>query len=214
MAELILEIVEGEGAGRQLPLTGALEIGREPGVALVVDDPEVSRKHARLEAGAGGALVSDLGSTNGTFVNDQPVVGSRELVAGDLVRVGLLVLQVRSQEQVRAQPSAVRPSPKIAPVDESVLAPARKEELSGVFDAGAVRVPSMLVDGTEPAYSGRDAIQSEDVMAAQPASAAPAERAPILAGLKDGRVKRQTNAAAFGLLSVAALAVALYFGLS
>jgi predicted component of type VI protein secretion system len=213
MAELILEIVEGEGAGRQQPLSGAFELGREPGLSLIVNDPEVSRRHARIEPRGGGAVVTDLGSTNGTFVNDQPVVGERELVPGDRVRVGLAVLELRSQEQVRAQPSAVRPSPQIAPVDQSVLQPAREEELSGVFEAP--QLPAMLVDTTEPAYSGREAIhRSEDVIAAQPASEAPPQRAQVLASLKDGRVKRQTNAAAFGLLSVVALAVALYFGLS
>jgi pSer/pThr/pTyr-binding forkhead associated (FHA) protein len=209
MAELILEVVEGDGAGRQHPLTSAFDIGRDQGMAMVVDDPEVSRKHARIEPRGEGAVVTDLGSTNGTFVNDQPVHGERELVAGDRVRVGLAVLELRSREQVQAQPSAVRPSPQIAPVDESVLAPARKEEISGVFEVGADRLPSMLVDTTEPAYSGREALG-----AGEEAAAAPQQRAPVLAGLKDGRVKRQTNAAAFGLLTIVGLGVLVYFGLN
>lgn len=205
MAELILEVVEGEGAGRQVPLSSAFDIGRDPGLAMVVDDPEVSRKHARIEARGQGAVVTDLGSTNGTFVNDQPVHGTRELVPGDRVRVGLAVLELRTGQQVQAQPSAVRPSPHIAPVDETVLAPARREEISGVFEVGADRLPSMLVDTTEPAYSGRDELETAE---------AHAQRAPVLAALKDGRVKRQTNAAAFGMVSIVGLAVALYFGLT
>ena len=206
MAELILEVVEGDGTGRQLPLSSAFDIGREQGMSMVVDDPEVSRKHARIEPRGQGAVVTDLGSTNGTFVNDQPVHGERELVPGDRVRVGLAVLELRTGKQVQAQPSAVRPSPQIAPVDESVLAPARREEISGVFEVGADRLPSMLVDTTEPAYSGREALETGE--------AQPQQRAPVLAGLKDTRVKRQTNAAAFGLVTIVGLAVLVYFGLN
>jgi len=205
VAELILELVEGDGAGKQVPLSSALEIGRDAGLAFAVDDPEVSRRHAKIEPHGSGALVSDLGSTNGTFVNNQPVHGSREIVAGDQVRVGLAVVELRSRRQVEAQPSAVHASPQITVLDNSVLAPAREEEISGVFEVGADRLPSMIVDSIERAYSGQPTLEPTE---------ARRDAAPLALGaLRDSRVKRQTNAAAFGLLSVVGLAVALYFGL-
>ncbi len=49
--------------------TGPVRVGRASDNHLVVDDPEVSRHHARLEADGGGWRVVDLGSTNGTWVN-------------------------------------------------------------------------------------------------------------------------------------------------
>ncbi len=56
-----------------------LVVGRLPDSDLVVDDPSVSKRHAALrwDAARDGARVRDLGSTNGTFVNDDPV-GGRE----------------------------------------------------------------------------------------------------------------------------------------
>src|SRR6476661_7602074 len=48
-------------------------VGREHPANLVVQDPMISRRHAQLAAVPGGVHVRDLGSSNGTLVNDQPV---------------------------------------------------------------------------------------------------------------------------------------------
>jgi Inner membrane component of T3SS, cytoplasmic domain/Domain of unknown function (DUF4389) len=95
MAEIKLQIIEGQGAGRGLDLEGAAVIGRDPGsAALVVEDPEVSRRHASLIPEGQSVNVEDLGSTNGTFVNGEKLVGARVIVPGDRLRVGLTVLEV------------------------------------------------------------------------------------------------------------------------
>jgi|SRR5215210_2432126 len=75
-------------AGRVLPIEAGLTIGRE-GCDVVLPDPEVSRRHAvmRVDA-AGGVAIEDLGSTNGTWVNDERVDGSTPVAAGDVVRFG------------------------------------------------------------------------------------------------------------------------------
>jgi ABC-type multidrug transport system ATPase subunit len=65
----------------------SLRIGREPGNDLVLDDLRVSRHHARLGVGPDGALLEDLGSQNGTFVNGARV-GRARLADGDLVGIG------------------------------------------------------------------------------------------------------------------------------
>jgi sulfite reductase (NADPH) flavoprotein alpha-component len=63
-------------------------IGRDIGVAtVVIDDQDVSRRHARIEMAGGELVVVDLGSTNGTYVNDQRVT-RRALVPGDRMRIG------------------------------------------------------------------------------------------------------------------------------
>jgi pSer/pThr/pTyr-binding forkhead associated (FHA) protein len=62
-------------------------VGRVPPCEVVVDDPGVSRRHAELSREAGGWSVRDLGSANGTFVNETAVEEAR-LSPGDLVRLG------------------------------------------------------------------------------------------------------------------------------
>ena len=63
-------------------------IGRDVSNDIVVNDSEVSRKHARLVVQAGGLVVEDLGSTNGTFVNGQRLMGPHVLRPGEVIMLG------------------------------------------------------------------------------------------------------------------------------
>jgi pSer/pThr/pTyr-binding forkhead associated (FHA) protein len=67
---------------------GVLTIGRDSSNEITINDSEVSRKHARLTAQAGGYILEDLGSTNGTFVNGQRLLGPHLLRAGELILLG------------------------------------------------------------------------------------------------------------------------------
>ena len=70
-----LEIVTGPLAGRRLPLRGEVTVGRAD-TDLELNDAEVSRAHAVLRAQPDGTVeVEDLGSTNGTYIDDVPVIG-------------------------------------------------------------------------------------------------------------------------------------------
>jgi pSer/pThr/pTyr-binding forkhead associated (FHA) protein len=198
---LILEIVEGPRAGKQFPLAGGLEAGRDPDLSLSINDEQVSRHHARFTAFDDRAVVEDLDSTNGTYVNDQPVHGSRELKPGDRIRFGFTVLELRSTAQVAAQPSAVRAAPPVTATGIDVLRPVARESLPGAA-ALEPSLPSFQVEETEPAFVPRDVMGDE---AAQADYAA-------LASLVDARVKRQTGIAAFAVLAIAGLAVAIFFG--
>ena len=88
---LVLVFPEGPALGATYPLgAGPVVVGRVagPGVGVVLADPSVSRLHARLDPLPDGRLrVTDLRSTNGTFVNDVPVA-TGELIEGDFLRVG------------------------------------------------------------------------------------------------------------------------------
>jgi hypothetical protein len=68
--------------------TQPVVIGRENASDLPLKDPEISRKHARITYQAGRYYVEDLGSTNGTFLNDQPVRVQTPLNHGDVIRLG------------------------------------------------------------------------------------------------------------------------------
>ena len=88
MADAILVIREGEDAGREVPLAGAVTIGRAAEADLVLGDPGISRNHARITPEGIGAVLEDLGSSNGTFVNGEPVQEPRRLRDGDEIQVG------------------------------------------------------------------------------------------------------------------------------
>jgi FHA domain len=112
MAALTLEIVEGPSAGRQLQLDRPLVLGRSPDCDVTLDDGQVSRRHARVwPAPDGSAVVEDLGSANGTFINRNQVLEHARLDPGDELQLGLSVIELRTSAQVAAQPSALRPVP-------------------------------------------------------------------------------------------------------
>ena len=91
MAELIVK--SGKHKGRAVRLAaGDTLVGREKGCPIRLATADVSRRHCKLTvAGNGGAervTVEDLGSRNGTFVNDRAVSGVTALKPGDRLRVG------------------------------------------------------------------------------------------------------------------------------
>lgn len=69
-------------------------LGRDITNDIVINDPEVSRHHLRLTRGAGGFSIEDLGSTNGTFVNDIEVRDAAMVEEGDIIRVGRVELRL------------------------------------------------------------------------------------------------------------------------
>jgi pSer/pThr/pTyr-binding forkhead associated (FHA) protein len=92
-----MEIVERSGsrAGRAHPLAhGEHVIGRGAGVSISLDDPDVSRHHARLEVDADGVVVEDLGSKNGIFVRGSRVVERVRLGHGDTFAIGELTFEI------------------------------------------------------------------------------------------------------------------------
>ena len=203
MADLILEIVEGGQAGRKIELTDAVEVGRHPSLAIVVEDDQVSRRHARIAVVRGRATIEDLGSMNGTYVNDEPIATPRALEPGDRIRVGATVFELRTSQQVAYQPTAVRPRPDLTAVGEGVLQPAAPEELEPSPDATPVAAPAFATVEDQAAFVPPELLEDTDAQSDYNA----------IARLVDTRVKRQTNIAVIALLGAAGLAVLLAFGL-
>lgn len=83
-----LQMVVGSEIDRQYPLKGVMYVGRELDNDIQVIDPRVSRRHARIRADGTRVTVADLGSTNGTLVNDVPITGEYVLHDGDVLRMG------------------------------------------------------------------------------------------------------------------------------
>lgn len=81
--------------GSTLDITGPTVVGRDAGSAIRLEHDEfASARHARIEPRHDGVWIEDLGSTNGTFVNEARVAGPRRLSASDVVRIGATELQV------------------------------------------------------------------------------------------------------------------------
>jgi hypothetical protein len=79
----------GPNPGKAFELTkGEMYIGRDVSNDIVISDAEVSRKHARLVLQAGGYVLEDLQSTNGTFANGQRLMGPHVLRPGELIMLG------------------------------------------------------------------------------------------------------------------------------
>ena len=78
----------GEAGESDFPLTDELTIGREASNDLWLDDPEVSRRHARVFLKDRVVIVEDLNSANGVFRNGVKISGIAELKPGDVLLIG------------------------------------------------------------------------------------------------------------------------------
>lgn len=79
--------------GSDLELEGGVTIGRSGAADLSIADQYVSHMHARILRRGAYYFVEDLGSTNGTFLNDNRVAGSAQLKVHDTLRMGQTVLR-------------------------------------------------------------------------------------------------------------------------
>jgi len=83
-----LSFESGPFAGRIVALPNQMvTVGRAPDNDVVVGDPATSGRHGRIEVRAGSFWISDLGSTNGTLINGEPVI-EKQLSDGDLITIG------------------------------------------------------------------------------------------------------------------------------
>ena len=122
-----LVILEGPNVGRRYELTpGVVVVGRHSANAIFIDDPRASRKHCELHAVADSVTVVDLGSGNGTLVNDR-VTSRAELRTGDRIQVGDTVL-LFSTDDTRILPNpadtasfTLQPEPGYASDRKSVV---------------------------------------------------------------------------------------------
>lgn len=115
-----------------------LVVGRDPRSDLVIDHPEVSRRHALITRVENGWLIQDLESTNGTFVNGQPAVEPRLLAWGDTIDLGTEV----TLELQRAQAHSTA-SQELRPISapSAPPQPAQAEPSSGGDRGGQELAP-------------------------------------------------------------------------
>ena len=100
-----LTIKTGTDSGKVVELTKSeLVIGRSAPADLIIVNPEISRRHARLLFQQGNYILEDLGSSNGTFINGQRLGDSQVLTDGAEIQLGSEIRLVFSQPAAGVQP--------------------------------------------------------------------------------------------------------------
>ncbi len=84
---LLVEQAAGHESGIAYDLTQGATLGRGD-VEIRLDDPFASSRHARISREGHVLVIEDLGSTNGTYLNEQPLTGPQPLHDGDRIRIG------------------------------------------------------------------------------------------------------------------------------
>lgn len=82
--KFVLRGTAGRAFGRSIPLAGPVTVGRGPECSLRLDEPGLSRAHARLLATEHGVQVEDVGSSNGTFINGNRVLRGEARVGDEI----------------------------------------------------------------------------------------------------------------------------------
>lgn len=95
-------------------------VGRDPESDIFLDNAGVSRNHAKFELTPGGYMVEDLGSANGTFLNDEQV-SKKQVSDDDIVRVGKFALWVTLGEDKRTRTGGPEKRPAIAPDQGTIV---------------------------------------------------------------------------------------------
>ena len=85
---LLVEGAPGLHDGSEYELGDDLLLGRGSQADIQLEDPFASSRHARIVRQGGLAVIEDLGSTNGTLLNGEPLLGPQPLHAGDRIRIG------------------------------------------------------------------------------------------------------------------------------
>jgi len=84
---LLVDQALGHESGVAYDLRGGATLGRGD-VEIRLEDPFASSRHARISCQGHVVVIEDLGSTNGTYLNDQPLTGPQPLHEGDTIRIG------------------------------------------------------------------------------------------------------------------------------
>src|SRR5581483_5959577 len=112
LPKYMLRGVSGPTFGKTYAMVGTLIIGRNADCGISIPTDEISRQHAKLQVVPDGVMVEDMGSSNGTFVNNQRVHAGTLLKPGDELRVDTVRFMLMSPGMdMPAQPRTEAPAP-------------------------------------------------------------------------------------------------------
>jgi pSer/pThr/pTyr-binding forkhead associated (FHA) protein len=123
-----------------------LTIGRDKSNGLVINDEGISVFHAELRQEDGKLFIRDSGSVNGTFVNGEKLVGKREIVAGDVVRLHLIDIQIVDP----SKGPAVMPAAVKRDLEKPALPQWQVKALTGPLSGKMILIDGTKVIGRDP----------------------------------------------------------------
>lgn len=104
----VFRVLTGDNAGQSIHVDPPARIGRDADNDVKLTDPEASRRHALIEIQDGNLVVSDLGSSNGTWVDERRIAGPTILSPGNQLRIGDTIFELLPVISTPAQPPAIR----------------------------------------------------------------------------------------------------------
>src|SRR5262245_50854501 len=116
---IVVVIEKGENPRRFDFDKAEITIGRSEGNDLMLHQGNVSRTHARIVLKEGKAILIDLGSTTGTFVNDRKISLPQAIQSGDKIAIGDFILRVQASPQPNTAPMIEAPA--LAATDPAIL---------------------------------------------------------------------------------------------
>jgi pSer/pThr/pTyr-binding forkhead associated (FHA) protein len=161
-AQYQLVMHSGPTPGKIFPMEGDLiTIGREAGNGIIINDAEVSRKHTQFIFQGGKVIVTDLGSTNGTFVDGQRLTGQHILQSGQIISLGEQI-SLLFEAVIQVDPNATMMStghPPVVPMPMPVPAAQPATPSAPAVYAGQVPSgPKFTPPAATPAKSGNSKI--------------------------------------------------------
>ena len=142
----LMVMTAGKAEGQSIPVTLAqFIIGRDPECNLRPASAMISKRHCALLVRAGQVFLRDFDSTNGTFVNEDPVKGEVPLKNDDVLKVGPLSFKV----VIQGQTAPVKPTPPPPP--------ARPKVAEGVPDDESAAALLLSIEDGEVSFSDADA---------------------------------------------------------
>ena len=148
---------------------GVTMIGREAGLGLPLPFPLVSRKHAQLDCSEERCTVMDLGSANGTLLNNSPLAPNtpRPLSQGDLLGIG--PFEITCEVVVTEMPAPPAPEPEPQPPSEPAPEPAPEIKADAPPEKKPASVkPEKPASGGKAARAAKESDRKTEVEAAQP----------------------------------------------
>lgn len=155
-------------------------VGRDPQCQLRPASPLISKRHCAIIQREGKAFIRDFGSTNGTFLNDDPVKGEAELHNEDVLKVGPILFTVRME----AEPAAMAKTP--VPPTKQPAAKATASQAMKETPAPATKTPAPATKATasktpapatKPAATSKPAAKETPAKTPTPAPATTAAKA-------------------------------------
>lgn len=116
-----LEVIRGNNADEVFKVKLKTKIGRERDNDVTLLDPKTSRYHAQITLEAGQWVLQDLGSANGTYLNEAVLTAPTPLQTEDRIRVGETELIFKLPAELGPQPASVRSTVPSPPVSTSPI---------------------------------------------------------------------------------------------